>query len=81
MTRTWAVRAGVLLVRAYQAILGPFTGGLCRFTPSCSEYAVEAIETHGLVRGLVLAIRRVARCHPFGGFGVDLVPTENRRVR
>jgi len=71
---SWSVRAGVWLVQAYQVILGPFTGGACRFTPSCSAYAVEALETHGVRAGLRLAISRVARCHPFGGWGVDPVP-------
>jgi putative membrane protein insertion efficiency factor len=67
-------KLAILLVRAYQAVLSPFFGGACRFTPSCSAYAVEAIETHGAARGLALAVRRIARCHPFGGFGHDPVP-------
>jgi len=46
----------------------------CRYLPSCSEYAVEAIETHGAIRGMGLAVRRVARCHPLGGHGFDPVP-------
>jgi len=68
------VRAGVLVVRAYQLLLGPFTGGACRFEPSCSHYAIQAIEEHGILRGLALALRRVARCHPFARPGVDPVP-------
>lgn len=61
------------LVRAYQ---GARTGQLspCRFYPSCSAYALEAIERHGARRGGWLALRRVARCHPLGRHGVDLVP-------
>jgi uncharacterized protein len=62
------------LVRAYQVALSPFAGGACRFTPSCSAYAIEAIQQHGAVRGLWLAITRVVRCHPWGGFGHDPVP-------
>jgi uncharacterized protein len=69
-----SVRAGLVIVRAYQLLLSPFAGGACRFTPSCSAYALEAIETHGLLRGLWLAIRRVARCHPFAQPGIDPVP-------
>ncbi len=70
-----SARFGALLVRAYQLLLGPFMGGACRFEPSCSEYAVAAIAEHGLVRGSVLAARRVARCHPFGhAAGSDPVP-------
>jgi hypothetical protein len=75
MTRpTVSVRAGLLLVRAYQLLLSPFSGGACRFHPSCSEYAMEAITTHGLVRGSWLALKRVARCHPFARAGFDPVP-------
>jgi putative membrane protein insertion efficiency factor len=77
---SWSVRLGLLAVRAYQLAIAPFTGGACRFSPSCSAYALEAIETHGLVKGLALAIRRVARCHPFGGAGIDPVPPRPRGV-
>jgi len=62
------------LVRAYQVVGSPFTRGACRFTPSCSEYAREAVERHGAWRGLGLALRRLARCHPLGNHGWDPVP-------
>lgn len=75
---SWSVRVGVTVVRAYQLALSPFAGGACRFEPSCSEYAAEAIETHGLLRGSWLALRRVARCHPFAEFGLDPVPPRKR---
>ncbi len=68
------VQIGLIAVRSYQLLLAPFAGGACRFTPSCSEYASEAIEQHGLLRGLWLALRRVARCHPFARPGIDPVP-------
>jgi putative membrane protein insertion efficiency factor len=71
---TWSARIGVSIVHAYQLVLGPFVGGSCRFEPSCSNYALRAIETHGLVRGGWLSVRRVARCHPFSGPGFDPVP-------
>lgn len=71
---TLAVRIGIAAVRAYQLALSPFTGGACRFTPSCSEYAIAAISEHGLVKGLGLSLRRVSRCHPFGPAGFDPVP-------
>ncbi|MBI1749485.1 MAG: membrane protein insertion efficiency factor YidD [Acidobacteria bacterium] len=61
-------------VRAYQALLGPFLGGACRFYPSCSNYAIEAIERHGARRGAALAVKRLLRCRPFSQGGVDLVP-------
>jgi hypothetical protein len=70
-----SARVGVLLVRAYQLVLGPLMGGVCRFEPSCSEYAAAAISQHGLIRGGVLAARRIARCHPFAhAAGSDPVP-------
>ena len=68
------VAALVLAVRAYQAILSPLLGGRCRFGPSCSQYAVEALQTHGALRGLALAVWRVLRCHPFSAGGYDPVP-------
>ncbi len=64
----------VLLVRLYQITLGPWLGGRCRFHPSCSVYAIEALRTHGPVRGTYLAALRLARCHPLGGHGWDPVP-------
>lgn len=67
-------RALVALVRAYQWTLAGVLGGRCRFHPTCSEYAVEAVRTHGAMRGALLAARRLARCHPLGGSGVDPVP-------
>jgi hypothetical protein len=71
---SWSVRIGVLVVRAYQALLGPLVGGACRYEPSCSAYAIDAMQTHGLLRGAWLGVRRVARCHPFSGAGYDPVP-------
>lgn len=71
---TWSRRFGVVLVRAYQMLLSPFSGGACRFEPSCSEYAITAIELHGLLRGMRLTLVRVSKCHPFGSHGVDPVP-------
>jgi len=64
----------ILGVRGYQRVLSPLMGGQCRFTPSCSIYALEAIERHGAIRGSWLVVRRVGRCHPWGGGGHDPVP-------
>ena len=67
------VRALQFVVRAYQVLLGPFLGGACRFTPSCSAYALEALERHGAWKGGLMAVRRIARCHPWGSAGFDPV--------
>ena len=61
-------------VRFYQIFLGPFFGGACKFYPSCSKYAYEAIERHGVRRGFVLAMKRLGRCRPFTQGGYDPVP-------
>lgn len=63
-----------LLVRVYQYGISPFTPASCRFLPTCSEYAREAVQRHGACAGGWLALKRVARCHPWGGSGHDPVP-------
>lgn len=62
------------LVRLYQYGISPFTPVSCRYLPTCSEYALDAVRLHGPVRGGILAFRRVSRCHPWGGHGYDPVP-------
>lgn len=64
----------VQLVRAYRLVISPLLGMNCRFQPSCSTYTIEALEQHGILRGTLLAARRIARCHPWGGSGYDPVP-------
>ena len=64
----------VLLVRFYQVASSPLKPPTCRFTPTCSSYALEALKRHGLFKGGMLAIRRIMRCHPWGGSGYDPVP-------
>ncbi|MCD8289012.1 MAG: membrane protein insertion efficiency factor YidD [Prevotella sp.] len=68
---TWIV---LLPVRFYRRCISPFTPATCRFKPTCSEYAVEAITKYGPAKGLWLAIKRILRCHPWGGSGFDPVP-------
>lgn len=66
-------------VRAYRLTLSPWVGHACRFQPTCSAYALEALERHGAVRGGCLVARRICRCHPWGGSGFDPVPPEGKR--
>ena len=69
-----SVRIALIVIRAYQLLLSPFAGGACRFEPSCSDFAIAAVREHGAWRGLILAARRVSRCHPLGSAGFDPVP-------
>jgi uncharacterized protein len=64
----------IAFVRAYQLMLSPILGGSCRYYPTCSHYAIEALERHGARRGGWLAVRRILRCHPFRPGGFDPVP-------
>lgn len=72
--RTSVILALTFLVRCYQAVVRPLLGGSCKFVPSCSEYAIDALCTHGILRGLRLTVGRLARCHPFHCGGFDPVP-------
>jgi uncharacterized protein len=67
-------RVPIALIRGYQLVVSPLLGPRCRFHPSCSQYALEALQEHGAVRGLWLALRRLGRCHPFHPGGYDPVP-------
>ena len=69
-----AARPLLVMVSLYQATLRPLFGGHCRFYPTCSDYAVDALRTHGAFRGGWLVARRLLRCHPLGGSGYDPVP-------
>lgn len=68
---TWPLLA---LVKFYQYCISPFTPPACRFTPTCSQYAVEALKKYGPIKGCWLTLKRLARCHPWGGSGYDPVP-------
>ncbi|GAB0151188.1 membrane protein insertion efficiency factor YidD [Marinobacterium sp. BA1] len=70
----WLKKLLILLVRGYQLLLSPFLGNNCRFYPSCSSYMIEAIEVHGVFKGLWLGTRRILRCHPYSDGGIDPVP-------
>ncbi|MBQ5923899.1 MAG: membrane protein insertion efficiency factor YidD [Alistipes sp.] len=64
----------ILLVRFYQVCISPLKPPSCRFTPTCSQYAIEALRKYGPIKGLYLTVRRLLRCHPWGGSGYDPVP-------
>ena len=65
------------LVKLYRITISPLLGANCRYQPTCSAYAIEALQTHGAFRGSVLAAKRIARCHPWGGHGYDPVPKKD----
>lgn len=64
----------LLLIRFYRVGISPLIPPRCRYTPTCSQYAVEAIQKYGAIKGLYLAVKRIARCHPWGGCGYDPLP-------
>lgn len=69
----------IILIRAYQLFLSPVMGSHCCFYPSCSHYSKEAIEKHGVLKGLALTFARIARCHPWSKGGYDPVPDNKRK--
>ncbi len=68
------------LVRGYRILISPFLLSVCRYSPTCSHYAIEAIETHGVLRGTWLSTCRICRCHPFAPGGYDPVPPAQREA-
>lgn len=64
----------IVLIKLYQWIISPILGPKCRFTPSCSQYTLEALKKYGVFKGTWLGIKRISRCHPWGGHGYDPVP-------
>lgn len=71
---SWFARLLLLLIRAYQLVLSPLLGPVCRFTPSCSRYTATCIERHGALRGSWLGVKRIGRCHPWNPGGHDPPP-------
>jgi len=67
------------LVKLYQAMLSPLLPMACRYQPTCSEYAIQAIQEHGVWKGFYLAVKRISRCHPWGGKGYDPVPEKKTK--
>lgn len=74
LLRAGTVKLLCLPILFYKACISPYTPPSCRYTPTCSEYALQALRKHGPVKGLWLAVKRIMRCHPFGGSGYDPVP-------
>lgn len=70
----------ILLIRIYQRVLSPLFPSACRYTPTCSHYTVEALQSHGLWKGSLLAIKRIGSCHPWGGSGHDPVPAPKQKA-
>jgi putative membrane protein insertion efficiency factor len=69
----------LLIIKGYQLAISPLIGPRCRFAPTCSQYAIESFEKHGFVRGLVLSLKRISKCHPFHAGGIDEVPEISER--
>ncbi len=76
--RHWPVLMLIGLVRLYQMTLSAWLGRQCRYLPTCSQYAIDALRTHGALRGTWLAMHRIGRCHPWGSSGYDPVPEKHR---
>lgn len=74
------VRVAIVFVKGYQQIVSPWLGPRCRFHPSCSNYCIEALIQHGMVRGLWLGIKRIGKCHPFHPGGFDPVPPRGDKL-
>ena len=68
----------IALIKFYQKCISPLMPNVCRYTPSCSQYFIEALQVHGVVKGSFLGIRRILRCHPWGGSGYDPVPLKKQ---
>ena len=64
----------ILIIKTYQITLSPLIGSNCRFHPTCSEYTIQAVNEHGVYKGLILGVKRISKCHPFGAKGYDPVP-------
>ncbi|KGL49782.1 hypothetical protein HQ35_09035 [Porphyromonas cangingivalis] len=72
--RQFLIKLLILPIRFYQRFLSPLKPPTCRYAPTCSAYAIQALRKHGPIKGLYLAVRRILRCHPWGGSGYDPVP-------
>ncbi len=69
----------IKMIRGYQRFISPMLPNVCRFRPTCSEYFIEALQIHGILKGSLLGIKRILRCHPWGGSGFDPVPPKKTK--
>jgi putative membrane protein insertion efficiency factor len=69
----------MLLVKFYQYVISPLTMASCRFSPTCSNYMLQALRIHGPFKGLWIGLKRISKCHPWGGSGYDPVPPKNKK--
>ena len=67
----------LIIIKVYQLLISPILRSNCRFLPTCSEYAIESLKSHGLIKGSILTIKRIGRCHPWGGHGYDPIPSKD----
>ena len=67
----------IVIIKFYQTLISPLLGSNCRFQPTCSEYCMDSLKTWGLLKGLYLSVKRIMKCHPWGGKGYDPVPRKN----
>ena len=75
----------IWIIKSYQYLISPLLGNRCRYLPTCSEYFIESLKVHGLIKGSTLGFKRILRCHPFkilgGGKGLDLVPRKTKTLK
>lgn len=81
MLKKWLSYPLIWLVKFYQQFISPFTPAACRYTPTCSQYSLEAIQKHGAFKGSWLGLKRIARCQPWGGSGYDPVPEKLQKEK
>ena len=66
----------LIIIKVYQLTLSPIFGRNCRFLPTCSEYAIESLKSYGLIKGIILSVKRIGKCHPLGSHGYDPIPSK-----
>jgi len=69
----------LIIIKIYQIIISPIIGSNCRFLPTCSEYAIESLKSYGLIKGILLTVKRIGKCHPWGSYGYDPLPSKNTK--